>query len=128
MKKQLLSLTLASIMTFSSCAYAFASEKEENLTDALCGASVGTALVAGGQSAALGAATTFGTASTGAAVSSLSGAAATNAAMAVLGGGTVATGGGGVAAGAAVLSAIPVVGGAVLIGSLGYGLWCCLTD
>ncbi len=71
----------------------------------------------------MGIATTFGTASTGTAISSLSGAAATNAATAWLGGGALAAGGGGMAAGAAVLTAIPFVGGAVATSAIGYGIY-----
>jgi hypothetical protein len=83
----------------------------------------GTAIGLGGQTAAMAAATTFGTASTGTAISSLSGVAAYNASLAWLGGGTIAAGGGGMAAGAMVLTSIPVIGGAVAIAGLGYGIY-----
>lgn len=75
----------------------------------------GTGIALGGQTVAMGIATTFGTASTGTAISSLSGVAATNAATAWLGGG--------MAAGTIVLGAIPIVGGAIVAGGFGYGIY-----
>lgn len=87
------------------------------------GAATGTAVAVGGQTAAMGIATTFGTASTGTAISTLSGAAATNAATAWLGGGALVAGGGGMAAGTMVLTAIPIVGGAIATGAVGYGIY-----
>lgn len=76
----------------------------------------GAATVIGGKTGAMALATHIGTASTGTAISSLSGAAATNAATAWLGGG-------GMAAGTVVLTAIPVVGGIIAAGGIGYAIW-----
>ena len=97
--------------------------KKRDIATSSIGTVTGTATVIGGKTAAMGIATTFGTASTGTAISSLSGVAATNAATAWLGGGALVAGGGGMAAGTVVLTTIPIVGGVVAVGAIGYGAY-----